>query len=85
MLAHLKKIYALLSACDALQMSQELTESLIEALLDRQEYPDDMGPPSRVACLPTISFLDEESMRILKVAMCLSSSREYSGTSPLLS
>lgn len=60
MLAHLKKIPALLSVYDALQMSKELRESLIETLSNPQEYQDEMGLPDRLACLATISFTNEE-------------------------
>lgn len=37
-LAHLKKIHALVSVYDNLQMSRELRESLIDTLLDPQKY-----------------------------------------------
>lgn len=40
-----RKKPAILSVYDALQMSQELRELLIEALSNPKDYPDDMGPP----------------------------------------
>lgn len=60
MLAHSTKIAALLSVYDALQMSHELRESLMQALSDPQNYQSKMGPPNQVACLASVSFLDEE-------------------------
>lgn len=58
--AHLKKIPAILSIYDTLQISQELRESLIEALSNHQDYQNDMGLPDRIACLATISFTIEK-------------------------
>lgn len=60
MLAHLKKILALLSVYNYLQMSQELRESLIEALPNPNDDQDHVGPLDKVACLVTIYFTDEE-------------------------
>lgn len=45
-------------------MSQELRDSLIEALSDNQKYQGKKGPPDRVTCLATIWFSDEEKYAI---------------------
>lgn len=54
-LAHLKKIRALLSVYEALKISEEMRESLTEVLSNPNDYQDDMGPPNTVACLATIN------------------------------
>lgn len=45
---------------DALQMSKELRESLINAISNPQDYQDDIGPLDRLACLATIYFTHEK-------------------------
>lgn len=45
---------------DALQMPQELRQSLIQPLSYPTKYQNEMGPPNQVACLETISFLDKD-------------------------
>lgn len=61
-MAHLKKTPALLSVCDALQMSLDLRESLIEVVSNPHDYEDDMGSPDRIASVVTISFTNGEKI-----------------------
>lgn len=78
MLAYLKKIPTLLSVYNALQISQELRESLIQAFSDPQKYQEEMGPLDLVACLVSVSFSDEEKYDKMK-----DRNRESLGNKPI--
>lgn len=47
-------------------MSGEPREPLAQALSDLKRYQDKMSQPDQVACLATISFLDEEKFANVK-------------------
>ena len=68
---HLKRIPARLSIYDALQMSKELRKALIQALMDPDDYKDQVdpievdevlsSPLNRFAtCMACITFTDED-------------------------
>ena len=63
-LAHLKKISALLSVYDALRMSSELRKSLIYALSNPEDFHKDIGEKGSAnkttTCLSMITFTDED-------------------------
>ncbi|KAJ8630886.1 hypothetical protein MRB53_024209 [Persea americana] len=70
-LAHLKKIQAPLSVYDVLRLLQHIREALIKALLDPNEFLNEVhqteteresafSPNICTACLATISFTDED-------------------------
>ncbi|KAH7836484.1 hypothetical protein Vadar_001965 [Vaccinium darrowii] len=62
-LAHLKKIPALLSIYDALKMSPELRKSLIYALSNPDDFHEEVqgkGQKSIAVCMSTVAFGDED-------------------------
>ena len=70
-ISHLKRIPARLSVYDALQMSKELRGALIKALMDPDDYKDQVDPikvdellssplNQYAVCMTCITFTDED-------------------------